>query len=66
MPAHRRRPAGNDEHQAVHIAGVPREDRVHAGRGPGQWDEIDRIGEFAQRVKQAINQANKTELVELD
>ena len=27
---------------------------------------IDRIGEFAQRVKQAINQANKTELVELD
>jgi len=31
-----------------------------------QWDEIDRIGEFAQRVKQAINQANKTELVELD
>jgi hypothetical protein len=31
-----------------------------------QWDAIDRIGEFAQRVKQAINQANKTELVELD
>jgi hypothetical protein len=31
-----------------------------------QWDEIDRIGDFAQRVKQAINQANKTELVELD
>ncbi|PSL00644.1 hypothetical protein CLV63_101118 [Murinocardiopsis flavida] len=31
-----------------------------------QWDEIDRIGEFAQRVKQAINRANKTELVELD
>jgi hypothetical protein len=31
-----------------------------------QWDQIDRIGEFAQRVKQAINQANKTELVELD
>ncbi|MFC4560885.1 hypothetical protein ACFO4E_03325 [Nocardiopsis mangrovi] len=32
----------------------------------GQWDEIDRIGEFAQRVKQAINRANKTELAELD
>jgi hypothetical protein len=31
-----------------------------------QWDAIDRIGEFAQRVKQAINQANKTELAELD
>ncbi|NYE49313.1 hypothetical protein HDA32_004433 [Spinactinospora alkalitolerans] len=31
-----------------------------------QWDEIDRIGEFAQRVKQAINQANKTDLAELD
>jgi hypothetical protein len=31
-----------------------------------QWDEIDRIGDFAQRVKQAINQANKTDLVELD
>jgi hypothetical protein len=30
-----------------------------------QWNEIDRIGEFAQRVKQAINKANKTELVEL-
>ncbi|MDA2813619.1 hypothetical protein O4J56_23445 [Nocardiopsis sp. RSe5-2] len=32
----------------------------------GQWDEIDRIAEFSQRVKQAINRANKTELVELD
>jgi hypothetical protein len=31
-----------------------------------QWDAIDRIGEFAQRVKQAINQANKADLVELD
>jgi hypothetical protein len=31
-----------------------------------QWDAIDQIGEFAQRVKQAINQANQTELVELD
>ena len=31
-----------------------------------QWDAIDRIGEFAQRVKQAINQANKTELAQLD
>ncbi|MDA2808075.1 hypothetical protein [Nocardiopsis suaedae] len=31
-----------------------------------QWDEVDRIAEFAQRVKQAINRANKTELVELD
>lgn len=31
-----------------------------------QWDATDRIGEFAQRVKLAINQANKTELVELD
>lgn len=30
------------------------------------WNEIDRIQDFAQRVKQAINQANKTELVELD
>jgi hypothetical protein len=30
-----------------------------------QWDAIDRIGEFAQRVKQAVNQANKTDLVEL-
>lgn len=30
-----------------------------------QWDEIDRIQEFLQRVKQAINRANKTELVEL-
>lgn len=28
------------------------------------WDEIDRIQEFAASVKQAINQANKTELVE--
>jgi hypothetical protein len=31
-----------------------------------QWDLIDRIGEFAQQVKQAINQANKTDLVELE
>jgi hypothetical protein len=30
------------------------------------WNEIDRIQDFAQRVKQAINQANKTELVELE
>jgi hypothetical protein len=37
--------------------GVPRRE---------QWDIIDRIGEFAQQVKQAINQANKTDLVELD
>jgi hypothetical protein len=29
------------------------------------WNEVDRIQEFAQRVKQAINRANKTELVEL-
>ncbi len=29
------------------------------------WDKVDRIQEFAQRVKQAINQANKTELIEL-
>jgi hypothetical protein len=29
------------------------------------WNEIDRIQEFQQRVKQAINRANKTELVEL-
>ncbi len=28
------------------------------------WNEIDRIQEFLQRVKQAINRANKTELVE--
>lgn len=32
----------------------------------GQWNEIDRIADFAQRVKQAINRANQTELVELD
>ncbi len=37
--------------------GLPRRD---------QWDEIDRIGEFAQRVKQAINKANQTELVDLE
>ncbi|QVQ52183.1 hypothetical protein J4H86_26380 [Spiractinospora alimapuensis] len=37
--------------------GVPRRD---------QWDETDRIGEFAQRVKQAINKANQTELATLD
>lgn len=30
-----------------------------------QWNEIDRIQEFLQRVKQAINKANKSELVEL-
>ena len=29
------------------------------------WNEIDRIQEFLQRVKQAINRSNKTELVEL-
>jgi hypothetical protein len=29
------------------------------------WNEIDRIQEFLQRVKQAINRANKTELVEI-
>ena len=29
------------------------------------WNEIDRIQEFLQRVKQAINRANKTELVDL-
>jgi hypothetical protein len=29
------------------------------------WNEIDRIQEFVQRVKQAINRANKTELVDL-
>lgn len=34
--------------------GVPRRDA---------WNEIDRIQDFAERVKQAINQANKTELV---
>ncbi|WP_239647217.1 hypothetical protein [Nocardiopsis baichengensis] len=31
-----------------------------------RWDEIDRIAEFAHRVKQAINRANRTDLVELD
>ncbi len=31
----------------------------------GMWNEIDRIQEFLQRVKQAINRANKTELVDL-
>jgi hypothetical protein len=29
------------------------------------YNEIDRIQDFAQRVKQAINEANKTELIEL-
>ena len=29
------------------------------------WNEVDRIQEFLQRVKQAINRANKTDLVEL-
>jgi hypothetical protein len=29
------------------------------------WNEIDRIQEFLQRVKQAINYANKTELLDL-
>ncbi len=29
------------------------------------YNEIDRIQDFAQRVKQAINRANKTELVEM-
>ena len=37
--------------------GVPRRE---------QWDEIDRIADYAQRVKQAINRANKTELADLD
>ena len=29
------------------------------------YNEIDRVQEFLQRVKQAINRANKTELAEL-
>lgn len=29
------------------------------------WDSIDRIQDFAERIKQAIHQANKTELVAL-
>ncbi len=29
------------------------------------WNEVDRIQDFLQRVKQAINRANKTELVDL-
>ena len=29
------------------------------------WNEVDRIQEFAERVKQAVQEANKTELVEL-
>lgn len=29
------------------------------------WNEIDRIQDFGERVKQAINQANKTELVSI-
>ena len=29
------------------------------------WNEIDRVQEYQQRVKQAINRANKTELVTL-
>jgi hypothetical protein len=28
------------------------------------WNEIDRIQEFAESVKRAINEANKTELIE--
>jgi hypothetical protein len=31
-----------------------------------QYDEIDRIADYSQRVKQAINKANQTPLVELD
>ena len=27
------------------------------------WNEVDRIQDFAQRIKQAINKANKTELI---
>ena len=30
------------------------------------WNAIDRVQEYQQRVKQAINRANKTELVSLD
>jgi hypothetical protein len=30
------------------------------------WNAIDRVQEYQQRVKQAINRANKTELVTLD
>jgi hypothetical protein len=46
-------------HDVVEVTdyGVPRRE---------QWDAIDQIGEFAQQVKQAINRANKTDLVELD
>jgi hypothetical protein len=29
------------------------------------WNDIDRIQEFLQRVKQAINRANKTDLIDL-
>ena len=29
------------------------------------YNEIDRIQDYAQRVKQALNEANKTELVTL-
>lgn len=29
------------------------------------WNEVDRIQEFGQRVKQAINRGNKTELVDV-
>ena len=29
------------------------------------WNEVDRIQEFLQRVKQAINKANKSDLVEI-
>lgn len=29
------------------------------------WNQIDRIQEFGQRVQQALNETNKTELVEL-
>ncbi|MEM9195966.1 MAG: hypothetical protein AAGF12_42760 [Myxococcota bacterium] len=29
------------------------------------WNEIDRIHDYAQRVKEAVNEANKAELVEL-
>ncbi|MBT8494776.1 MAG: hypothetical protein KJO07_17095 [Deltaproteobacteria bacterium] len=30
------------------------------------WNEVDRIQDFLQQIKQAINRANKTELIELD
>jgi hypothetical protein len=38
----------------------------YGAQSRAQWNEVDRIQDFLQRVKQAINKANKTELVEVE